>query len=432
MNRIVFYLLVSFFGVTDIIAQKKMLMEESDGFKWYIIWTDDDKFSGALDVYGNDIIPLYKYRYVCYSDGVFMVVNNEEDLHNVKWGYYTRKGQLIASPDSYDTCLKLEQHGNKFIKVSKGGLYGILSLDGKWIVPLKYDTSDFYSWSKQEGLYLYYYHVEKDGLCGAYDLSGKLIVPLKYKSLRYRDWDDDYQGFEGIDLNGSEYKKLNIKVPLTYSLTTIMDLFSEAYNTSDADKKRDLYSKIITYDPYNLAGVKSYAYNNLGLLYEKNNDIKTAKRCYQMAIEIDANNNVAKENLTNIKKTIRNNNIDNALNMFGYMAQVLNSMNSNVSTNDGQGTWNNGVASVESSGGSSYNSSSNNSSNSKKVNSQLVMSLSRSYDDYESQLARMKSSGNYSIDEVRSIQKKMKEVRERYNKESGRSRSISSYETWNP
>lgn len=68
----------------------------------------------------------------------------------------------------------------------------------------------------------------------------------------------------------------------------------------------------------------------------------------------------------------------------------------------------------------------------KKVNSQQLMSYSRSYGNYESQLAKMKSSGNYQVSEVRDIQRKMKEVREKYNKASDRTMSISPYETWNP
>lgn len=60
-------------------------------------------------------------------------------------------------------------------------------------------------------------------------------------------------------------------------------------------------------------------------------------------------------------------------------------------------------------------------------------SLERSYDSYESQLIRISNSSNIDKQEVRSIQRKMKEIREKISKQSGgHKRAISQWENWNP
>ena len=60
-------------------------------------------------------------------------------------------------------------------------------------------------------------------------------------------------------------------------------------------------------------------------------------------------------------------------------------------------------------------------------------SLERSYDSYESQLIRMSNSSNIDKQEVRSIQRKMKEIREKISKQSGgHQRAVSQWENWNP
>lgn len=218
MNRIVFYLLVSFFGITDTIAQGKLFKEESDGFKWYSIWTDDYKYSGAQDILGNDIIPLYKYRYVSYSSeyGVFQIVINEEDLQNAKFGYCTKRGRIIVNPEQVDKSVIVKIDGTKNIKVSKQDKYGVYSLEGKVIVPCEYDDCTLYSRnvsSPRQG-HFQYFGVKRGGKEGVYDLNGKLVIPVKYKEIRYNDWDDRNNGFEGKLDNDVTYRKLNISIPI--------------------------------------------------------------------------------------------------------------------------------------------------------------------------------------------------------------------------
>ena len=82
---------------------------------------------------------------------------------------------------------------------------------------------------------------------------------------------------------------------------------------------------------------------------------------------------------------------------------------------------------------SSNLSSSSSNSNSSKSNHANWSSLERSYSNYESQLIRISNSSNINKQEVRSIQKKMKEIREKIYKQSGgHQRAISQWENWNP
>ena len=239
MNRIVIYLIVSLWGITDINAQGKLFREESDGFKWYSVWTDD--FEGAQDVLGNDIIPLYKYRYVNYSseNGVFQIVIKEDDLLNGKFGYCTRRGKIIINPEQVDKSVIVEIDGTKYINVSKQGKYGAYSLEGKVIVPCEYDECLLYSIpvrSPRRG-HLKYFCARKGGKESVYDLSGKQVIPLKYKEIRYNDWDDSYKGFEGKLENEIAYRKLNISIPIYDEYTNSLDQDPQAKDEYGTNSK---------------------------------------------------------------------------------------------------------------------------------------------------------------------------------------------------
>lgn len=60
-------------------------------------------------------------------------------------------------------------------------------------------------------------------------------------------------------------------------------------------------------------------------------------------------------------------------------------------------------------------------------------SLEQSYSNYESQLIRMSNSSNIDKQEVRSIQRKMRDIREKIRVQSGgHQRAVSQWENWNP
>ena len=80
--------------------------------------------------------------------------------------------------------------------------------------------------------------------------------------------------------------------------------------------------------------------------------------------------------------------------------------------------------------GTSKMSSKNSSSKSNHAN---WRSLEQSYSNYESQLIRMSNSSNIDKQEVRSIQRKMRDIREKIRVQSGgHQRATSQWENWNP
>lgn len=72
------------------------------------------------------------------------------------------------------------------------------------------------------------------------------------------------------------------------------------------------------------------------------------------------------------------------------------------------------------------------SSRTSKVNHANWKSLDNSYNGYESQLIRMSNSSSINKQEVRNIQKKMKEIRQKIYQQSGHQRAVSQWENWNP
>lgn len=83
-------------------------------------------------------------------------------------------------------------------------------------------------------------------------------------------------------------------------------------------------------------------------------------------------------------------------------------------------------------GSSSTSRNKNNDSSKSNYNGDAYRNLDRAYSGYEDQLIRMKSNGNYSKSEVRNIQGKMKDIRQKMAKLGGHVRDAAPIESWNP
>ena len=315
------FLLISVLMLSNVISAQRTLKTENDGFQWYSEISSDGKKNRAVGLDGKELVPYY--RLVTYSadDGVFLVVRTDEDANNGRFGYYSRKGKVISMPGQYDLSVIVNTN-RKFVKIKKNGLEGALNLEGNVIVPPVYDECTLYSLNQKNG-YIQYFNVKKNGKEGAYDLKGKMIIPVRYNQLRYKDWDLDKNGFEGTTGTDANYKSLNLTLPIVYTTEKIRELFNDASKEKDATRKIRLYSEIITYDSYNMAGVNSFAYNNLGVVYENSGDLNKAKICYENAYKIDNTNKTAYENLQNVKKNIHNDTFERTLTFFGYLSTLL-------------------------------------------------------------------------------------------------------------
>lgn len=225
--------------------------------------------------------------------------------------------------------------------------------------------------------------------------------------------------------------------PSQVDAASVKDLFDQAYNTPDneAQTKYDLYMQVIKADAYNTSGYLPLAYNNIGALFENAGDMNRARNYYNVACTIDPSNNLAAKNLHRVKNNIRSERLNAIADGLSAFGQELQNAGANMGGNvngyqtGGKTTF---TASESTESSSPTGSSNSSSTKKKKIDSQAVRNLDRAYDGYETQLVKMKSSGNYSKDEVKSIQRRMKETREKYNKMTGRTRSVSPYETWNP
>ncbi len=138
------------------------LVEELEGFTSVMrqgLW-------GVVDSKFNIIIPA-QYNRIDALDNYFRVEKNE------KIGLFTKDGQMIL-PAFYD-ALTLENQG---FKVKKDEKVGLLTFDGDVIIPVIYDELMYFSGG--------FSRVKKGGYYGMVSLEGKLVVPCEYNALGLR------------------------------------------------------------------------------------------------------------------------------------------------------------------------------------------------------------------------------------------------------
>ena len=134
---------------TNAVAQFQHYNAERDGFEWYYIWDDNDKW-GAIDKYGNLIVPMV-YSHVIYwmagGEGFFICDdgNRESDeptIHVV----YNRRGQVLFKTRKKYTslfigyCTPVKKFRMSICRTTEGhNKYGIINMNEEEIVPCIYD-----------------------------------------------------------------------------------------------------------------------------------------------------------------------------------------------------------------------------------------------------------------------------------------------------
>ena len=397
MKKLLICFLLIVWGSVVSSAQKikRELHTEEDGYKWYE--TKQGSYYGAESLDGKTLIPLLKkYMIVTYTSPYLMgALPSGDPEYPYKLEYYTKDGKRLLSNSGYDN---------------------VFWLGGK---------DDEPSW----------FGTLKNGKQGACDVNGNEIIPPIFAAVTYSDG-----VFKVKDDNGewAEYtpQATNFDALASTSSNTldVKELFELAYNTPDADTqtKYNRYVEVIQADPDNSYGYNASVYNNIGVLYEGQGDLKNAKICFENALQIAPNDNTIKENLKRVKAQRRSEQWDNVANILGALGEAASTMSSSQTTG---GTYN---AYQES--GNSYSSSSESRSSSKTANSTKSQknnhanwkALDNAYGNYETQLIKMKSSGNYDKQDVKNIQSKMKDIRKKIKEQSGHDRAVSSMENWNP
>lgn len=287
----------------------------SDSYNYVIVFKDDKW--GVANSNGKLIVPI-EYDLIMMDEfDAFSVMfrGKKGDCYSL----YNAEGSVIIPLNEQCVSLVFEPfvYGYTF---QKGQYHGVLNRNGSELIPISREYTHCFLDKKG------FFNVLKDGKHGICDLEGKELIKPKYDySLVY----DEDKGFFCFDPDTYDRKYIGKKLPKSIiklanerreaeaireyyashkTLKTDLEkLFKEAYEMPDerAQAKVDLYTEIAKQDPSNKYGFRSPALNNIGNLFYNSGDTKTAKKYYELALEADPNNSVAKDNLKGVKRERR-------------------------------------------------------------------------------------------------------------------------------
>lgn len=338
-------------GHDDMAFVKKKPKSETNGFVWTELNAGFNRY-GAMDKDNNVIIPLSRnyesikfkpadngrgifevrrdrniglcyydgkeflspdkgYRNWRYMGGNFLCV----DTNDEKYGVYDIDNGEIIRPGKY-SYVSYNEEG--FFEVKRGEYEGICNLQGREIIPTTMFTSVSHINLTDKP---HWFSVKKDGKEGAYDETGKMLVPPQYSDLYY----DKEEGFWYKDEQGNGIA-LNVRI---HTLSTIEELFNQAYNTPDeeAQTKYDLYMQVVQADEGNANGYQAVAFNNIGVLYENLGDLTNARAYFEKSLAVCPSYELASSNLKRVKSELRSEKLNNIANAFGQIGATLGNMN---------------------------------------------------------------------------------------------------------
>lgn len=303
---------------------------------------------------------------------------------------------------------------------------------------------------------------------GLKDNYGRVIIPCQFSSITYDQKNHLYIVKDALNRSGVyTYKGDRLFHPLFDSIGTfsngqsvasvdgiqgvidahgwvdpsfmddICNMGLQHDTNGDVAKARSLYERILSIDPNHVM-----ALNNLAIIDINNKDYNKGMRKLKLANKLAPENELISENLHAAKKN-RNERRWNRINTGLEIAAAIITIGvaTYSAVNGGQSSPSSGLTSSEAMSSGSYDdgfsSAGGKSKGSTSSNSKASLgnwrALDRAYSGYEDQLMRMKSSGNYDKQEVRDIQNKMKDIRDKIYKQSGgHQRAASSIESWNP
>lgn len=391
----------------------------------------DGKY-GAIDLNGNIVVPC---KYIAEAAMVSVPISNKP----FRQAADSVKNELQA--DHYKDILaqirSSEELQNQVIadsswvqpltttSVGDGEFKGIKDQYNRMIIPSKFSAINY---DAENNLYVVN---NAQGLYGLYTYKGdRLFHPLfdTMSSFINNSSTVTVEGIEGtIDCSGGMDPAF---------MDEICNRGLQYDKEGNAGKAYSLYERILTIDPNHVM-----ALNNLAIMDIDSKDYNKGLKKLKLAHKLAPDNELVSENLHTAKKN-RNERRWNRINTgLEIAAAVITLGAATYSIATGASTTTSGLSSGSSSFSSSTSSSSSDysssskhdSSTSSKANHANWKALDRAYEGDETLLMKMKDSGNYNKDEVRRIQKRMKETREKIYKQSGgHQRAVSSMENWNP
>ena len=451
---VIFVFLASFLNC---FAQSKIHRKEKDGFEWYEYTTVD--VSWAEDTKGNVIIPRDSgYFLIKYSPEEVLYESKKDKYKSCSLpffevrkkgglrGVYDKKGNFIFIKGNSASDSEIEGYNlngfKYYIYVSRDLI--VYDSQGNVIIGPQYDKITGHRTENYD-----YFEVEIDNKKGILDSQGRIIVlPLDYKgSLSYHkgffETSGDGIGSYHVSNKVSSYPLNNrIVLELTSSGIEKLKKASEYLQDNQYKKTIELCDKLIKEEPTALAYFyRGYSYYRSGtpskalenfryVLYRDDCPPDIHEATTELMESAEQTQNMVRRSKILAKKE-RSEKWNRILSNLATLGETLyavgNALSSNSSDVQSEST------SYNSSGTGSAKEISGSSKKSSGANHANWSSLERSYSSYESQLIRLSNSTPVDKQEVRSIQRKMREIREKIATQSGgHQRAVSQWENWNP
>ncbi len=308
----------------------------------------------------------------------------------------------MSQMTAQNKILKEESNGTKWYLISHNGVYGIEDATGKVIAPLSagYDSVFYFSFRTDFGL-----QKNKN-----YPVWGarKVINGVPMYALC-----DNHIGTTGLRYRTIFSGKSNLPQPVLYP-------------KSESRQSQKLYKEIVKNNP------SAQAYYNKGLAFCINNKSVAYDDFLKVLGMGDCSLELA--NMALIQMEAINFRREASSGLWHEIISGLPELTSNVAQFVSDLSNGSSEDSTDDSalGGGGSSSKSGNKSGTQKNNHSNWKALDSAYGEYENHLIQMKGSGNVDRQEVKNIQRKMKDIRRKIKEQSGHDRNASPLESWNP
>ena len=187
-------------GKITISARKEKIYPIHSTFSQFTNNTGNKYTYGLINHINNEVILAADY-------GLFKVFGKDgfyfNDLNNNQFIYQSKEGKLIPLDGKYDTFIRLN---DQFIKVLRGGSYGVINYEGKEVLNTNYDAIFKLDFSNGKRIIT----TQANAKTGVYDLrNNKELLPAHFEAITKTD--DGFikvNKFNSFGLYNRNYEKL--------------------------------------------------------------------------------------------------------------------------------------------------------------------------------------------------------------------------------
>lgn len=392
----------------------------------------DGKF-GAIDLAGKVVVPC---KYITKPAMISLPISNKTYRHvadSVKKAFADHCYDSIwSSVQDCDRVVNAQISDSLWIQtlnvtpVGDGAFRGLKDNYNRMLIPSKYSSITY-----DEDNHIY---IVTDSLnhYGVYTYKGNRLFHALFDSIGPFT---DGRSLATVD-NISGYVDIHGDVDPVF-MDEICNMGLQYDISGQSLKARTLYNRILQIDPNHVMALNNLAIMDINIK-EYNEGMRKLKLAHKLAPDnelISENLHIAKKNRNERRWNRITTGLEIAAAIITLGAATYSAVNgvsapsSNLSSGGSSGGYDTSGSSM--SGSSAHGHSSD--SSTKKASHANWRALDSAYDGYETTLMRMRDSRNYDKSEVRSIQRKMKDIRKKiYEQSGGHNRAVSSMENWNP